>query len=552
MRTSSPGTFRMAWVLVFWGLVQSTAAGAADFVYAVQPGDHLWNIAQRYLLRPSQALDLLQRNQIPDEHRLMPGTRLRIPQEWLRLQTTQVRLAALAGEVSVQTGQAAIRPAVAGEWLLAPTVLRTGSNGSASLVFSDGSQVLVLRDSELKLRASATRAVDQAAMVTLELVRGGLENDVRPRQPQGGRFQIQTPAAIAAVRGTHFRVHVDGDDMPQARTEVLEGAVHVLNPGGQVTATAAQGSVARRNAAPLAPVPLLSAPDLSILPGKVERLPFQQSFAPLGGASAYRVQITPAPAFDVALGDDTTQTPSLRLPDLQDGHYMVRVRGIDAQGLEGLSAQQPLELHARPEPPMLIEPAPGATTTAERPQFRWTEGLTGRRYRLQISPLEPSDPQAPFVPFIEQTVNGSQATPDQDLAPGAYRWRVASLRDAQGAGPFSDALSFRRVLAGPETQIATPDGGSLELRWSAQPAAVRYRLQAAREADFSAPLVDVPTPAPQHALQDLAPGLHYVRVLAIDVSGEEGAWGSTQTFTIPEPRASPWRLLWLLLALVLL
>lgn len=543
----------MAWLLlVGMGLVHSTAARAADFVYVVQPGDHLWNIAQRYLLHPSQAQDLLQRNQIPDERRLLPGTRLRIPHDWLRLQTTHVRLAALAGEVSVQTGRAAIRPAVAGESLGAPTILRTGSSGSASLVFSDGSQVLVLRDSELKLRASVTRTIDQAGMVTLELLRGGLENDVRPRQPQGGRFQIHTPAAIAAVRGTRFRVHMDGDAAPQARTEVLTGAVQVLNPGGQVTATAAQGSVARRDAAPLAPVPLLPPPDLSAIPSQVERLPIDLAFPPLDGASAYRVQITPAPAFDVAVSDDTTQTPSLRLLALQNGRYLVRARGIDPQGLEGLAAQRPLELHVRPEPPLLIEPASGTTTTAARPQFRWTESVAGTRYQLQISRPGPSDPLLPFVPLLEQTVSEGQAVPEQDLAPGAYRWRVASLQDPLAPGPFSDAVPFRRVLAGPETLIAAPEGNSLALRWSAQPAAARYRLQVARDADFNAPVADVWTLAPQHALQDLMPSLYHVRVQAIDASGEEGSWGSTQTFAVPEPQASPWRLLWLLLPLVLL
>ena len=550
MRITSPSLFRMAWAfVVLLGLVQGMAARAADFVYVVQPGDHLWNIAQRYLLRPSQAHDLLHHNQIPDERRLLPGTRLRIPHEWLRLQTTLVRLAALAGEVSVQTGRAPIRPAVAGESLLPPTILRTGSNGSASLVFGDGSQVLVLRDSELKLRASATRAVDQASMVTLELVRGGLENDVRPRQPQGGRFQIHTPAAIAAVRGTRFRVHVDGDDARKARTEVLTGAVQVLNTRGEVTATAAQGSVARLHEAPLAPVPLLPAPDLTAILGRIERLPFELPFPPLEGAIAYRVQITPAPAFDVAVIDEITQLPSLRLLDLQDGHYMVRLRGIDHQGLEGVVAQCPLELHVRPEPPLLIEPAPGATTSAVRPQFRWTEGAPGSGYRLQISRRGASDP---FEPFIEQVVSGGQAVADEDLAPGVYRWRMASLRDQQAPGPFSDAQTFRRVPAGPEAQVAAPNASSLDLRWSAQPAAARYRLQVARDADFTTTLVDVLTLAPQHALHDLDPGLHYVRVQAIDASDNEGAWGSTQTFDVPESQPSPWHLLWLLLPWVVL
>ena len=45
---------------------------------------------------------------------------------------------------------------------------------------------------------------------------------------------------------------------------------------------------------------------------------------------------------------------------LPDGEYRVRVRGVDATGLEGRDAEWPLTLDARPEPPVLVSPAPGA------------------------------------------------------------------------------------------------------------------------------------------------------------------------------------------------
>ena len=44
---------------------------------------------------------------------------------------------------------------------------------------------------------------------------------------------------------------------------------------------------------------------------------------------------------------------------------VLRVRGIDAQGLEGLSAERTLVVHTQPEPPLLMDPAPEAATTAQ-------------------------------------------------------------------------------------------------------------------------------------------------------------------------------------------
>jgi hypothetical protein len=47
----------------------------------------------------------------------------------------------------------------------------------------------------------------------------------------------------------------------------------------------------------------------------------------------------------------------LRAIDLPDGDQHVRVRAIDARGLEGLNADRAFTLSARPEPPLLSQPA---------------------------------------------------------------------------------------------------------------------------------------------------------------------------------------------------
>ncbi|WP_295958822.1 FecR domain-containing protein [Rhodoferax sp.] len=208
---------------------------AADLIYTVQPGDHPWNLAERYLKSPSLALALRQRNQIADDHRIPPGTQLRIPKEWLKLESTQVLLLAVVGDTTLRRGNAPARAAVAGELLQAPSGLRTGPDGSATLQFADGSRVLVRRDSELLLQATQKALLGQASIVGLSLLQGSVENQVTPVGDSGGRFEIRTPAAIAAVRGTQYRVTTDGHSM---HTEVVTGAVNVANPTGQVTAQA--------------------------------------------------------------------------------------------------------------------------------------------------------------------------------------------------------------------------------------------------------------------------------------------------------------------------
>jgi len=533
----------LAWILL---LATSGHAFAADFIYTVQPGDHPWNLAQRYLKNASLGPALRELNRIPDDRRIMPGTRLRIPQAWLKLETAQVRLLAVAGDTTVQPGgTGAVRAAEPGEMLQAPSSLRTGANGSATLQFADGSLVLVRRDSELQLQQTLTRSLGHASLIGLVLLRGSLENQVTPIGTSGGRFEIRTPAATAAVRGTQFRLVVE----PQTtvvRTEVLEGAVNLANAAGQVTAQAAQGSVAQTGQAPGQPVALLPAPSLDHLPERIERLPIDLPITPLAGAAGYRTQIAPDARFSVIASDEAALAPRVRARDVEDGRYLLRVRAIDAQGLEGLSAERALVVHARPEPPLLIEPAPDAVTTSERPSFRWTQADPALTYRLQITRAQEA------AAFDEQVLAAASAQPAKDLPTGLYQWRMAAIHSARGQGPWGDAQPFRRVLPGPDVQIAAPQDGSLNLRWPAQPQTARYRLQVARDDSFATPLVDVETELPQYRLQDLKPGLHHVRVLAIGADAYTGPWGGVQTFTVSETSSPYWRALWLLLpALVL-
>lgn len=505
-------------------LATSCAVQAADFVYTVQPGDHPWNLAERYLKNPSLAQALRRFNQIPDDHRILPGTQLRIPQEWLKLESTQVTLLAATGDTTLRQNGNPARAAVAGELLHAPLGIRTGPDGSATLQFADDSRVLVRRDSELQLQTSQETLLGKANLVSLSLVRGSVENQVTPRGDSGGRFEIHTPAAIAAVRGTQYRVSVDGQTM---RTEVLTGAVNVANRTGQVTAQAAQGTVAQSGRSPVAPIALLPAPRLDGLPDTIERLPIAWPIGALPGASRYRTQLAATSEFSAMLSDEITDTARIRVRDVGDGTYALRVRGIDAQGLEGLSVERTLVIHTQPEPPLLIDPAPEAATTAARPSLRWTQGNASLQYRVQLSQNDKA--------LDDQVVASASAQPPQDLAPGIYQWRVAAIHPTKGQGPWGDAQPFRRVLPGPGVDIPTPQDGSLTLRWTAQPQTARYHLQVSRDETFSSPLVDADTEAAQFGLKDLLPGPHYVRVQSTGTDGYTGPWGSTQTFVVPDP-----------------
>ncbi len=542
---------RLRTLLVLAGLSLFSAVSQADteFIYTVQPGDHPWNIAQRYLRDTSDALRLTRLNQIANDRAVAPGTALRIPADWLKLEAAVVRLLASSGEARVVAADGSSRAAVVGEQIGVGSRLRTGAGSSAMLSFDDGSRVMLRQASELRVLRSDKRALGGGFLVTLELVRGGLENMVIPRSRQDNRFEIHTPAAVAAVRGTRFRVNT-GDKTTW--TEVLDGAVDVGNDAGKVLAGGGFGTVAQVGRAPDPPRPLLAPPDLSVLPSRLERLPIDWPLAPVAGAVAYRTQLAPDADFNAIVSDELSTAPRARVLDIADNEYVMRVRAIDADGLEGLAAERSVLVYARPQAPSLISPSPGAETTLARPLFRWTQMDPGWHFRLELRRSDKLD-DPPLHVQTSTTANGT--APDIDLTPGLYHWRVASLVPATGRqGPWGDLQSFRLVLPSPNAEPPQIESGNVTLRWPALPNAVAYDLQLAADAGFSPATVDRRVTVAQFRVENLAPGRYHMRLRTVSQDGFAGPWGSAQVFEVPEPappEPAHWKK-WLLLLPALL
>ena len=64
----------------------------------------------------------------------------------------------------------------------------------------------------------------------------------------------------------------------------------------------------------------------------------------LAGASAYRVQVSSDEKFDRIVRDLKVDSGSAELGSLANGNWFARVRGIDAQGLEGFDTVKQIEV----------------------------------------------------------------------------------------------------------------------------------------------------------------------------------------------------------------
>ncbi len=521
-------------------------AQAQEWLYTVRPGDTLWNIAAEHLQRMDYWPKLQTLNQVADPERLPPGMKLRIPILWLKRLPTTAQVASVQGQVQVivaATNQTT--PLQVGQALESGDIIRTGPDGSAALQFGDGSRLLVQPNTVLDMKSVNTQGETSAIHAFLSLWQGRVESQVVPRATSHSQYEISTPVATTAVRGTHYRVGME-TKTSTARTEVLQGGVTLQGQSGGREVGKGFGAVAEAGKPIPPPSPLLPPPDTATLPPVITRVPIRLTLPALKGARAYRLQIAPNHRFEQLLFDAVVPSPEVRGPDLPDGEYVLRLRGIDAKGLEGRDAYHNVRLHARPEPPFLIQPAHQGAVLQKSLQFEWSQPEHAADYHLQLARDEHFSTLLADTPTIAK----SQWTPDQSLEPGGpYYWRVA-VRDVIGKqGPFSDPQSFK-VQPALEFQPPEVAADTMTIRWSAGFPDQKYEVQLARDKEFSDLVASKRVAEPQLTIPRPESGIHYLRIRSIEADGLVGPYGASQRMDIPPAHYWPFGLV-VLLALVL-
>ncbi len=527
---------RQLFLLFLLFLLLPATALCRDWIYTVQPGDNAWNLGEKFLKTMQYQQQFITLNNISDPLHIAPGTRLRFPLAWLKYGATMATVLYVHGDVVVVQAKTGVRAtATPGMFLWAKDEIHTGVGGNVTLQFADGSKVLLQQDSTLAIESLMKYGRTGMADSRLHLKKGKTDNKIKPKTGPGSRFEIRTPSALAAVRGTRYRVAADRDHM---QTEVSRGEVTVKNSRAQQRVPASYGTLVKKAQKPLKPVPLLPPPDLSALPKVLEEAPFMLRFPAIKGAVAYRLQIATDMNFNVLLADNIADKPRVLVPELADGEYVLRLRGIDNQGLEGLNALHRCTLNARPLPPIRIEPREGAVITDPRPVFHWSAPKLARSYLFELADNDRFEhPLVNRRKYLKTTL-----TPDSDLEPGIYYWRVAG-RDASGApGPPGMTMQFRVPVPAPDMEQSVFDDKEMVFRWQAVGPEQHYRVQFSTDESFADVMTDNRTDRAEFKMPSLGPGDYFIRVATIEPDGFQGPFSTPQHFTVPSP-PNPWALL---------
>ncbi|MCW5599303.1 MAG: FecR domain-containing protein, partial [Nitrosomonas sp.] len=404
----------------------------------------------------------------------------------------------------------------------------TGVDGFVTLELIDQSHLRIQAAS--KIRINRLEIFGDTGMVNTEadLQYGRTENTVPKNLNIDSRFQINSPSAVSSVRGTDFRIGTS-EEGAITYSEVLAGKIQVSGRNRSISVAEGFGSVTKLNDTPSLPIKLLPAPDLSATPQLYERIPLTIPLKPLTDADAYRVQIATDRAFENLLSDFTSVSLPLRGGELPDGAYWLRIRGRDHSGLEGYEAAMPIKIKARPEPPFVIAPQRDAILTDQNPVFQWTTRPDIVHYLLMISLEE--DFSVPVI--FEKGLTDPHFRVTIPLAPGTYWWRIASVSETEGVGPFSDPLAFRVPIPGPLLDSTDINDAEITFSWPSAAPGQYFHFQFARDEAFQNILTDMQTHEPSVTLARPDSGRYYLRIKVIEEDGVQGSFSPAQVVEIP-------------------
>jgi hypothetical protein len=417
---------------------KSTASQESVWAYTIKPNDSFERVYQKYLNKHADIEVLSKYNHHALNKKLQPGQVFSIPVEMLKKIQTNAQVLLVYGDVSViSTGGSEAHKVKKGDLLAQGDLLITGKNSLAKLLFADGSNIDIQPNSNLSILESYQYAGKETYVTNLKLIKGRTEVLANPDHVVGNTLQIQTPSAVAAVRGTKFRV---GAEDYIALQETLEGKVAFSASGQEVLLEKGYGSVAEKDSAPLLPIRLPDAPDVSGMPELLESNPAEFDLTPEQGVVAWVSQLALDPDFTQILTEQTTQSGKLLFADLADGQYYLKLRAKDQHGLQSLDAIHAFKVKFRPPEPMLelIEPLDGAVIPLAPTNLTWKPMPTATSYIIQI---------ARDVAFsdkvFERHASYSRLTINQSFGAGVYYWRVAVLLNGKPQ-KFSNIRKFTR------------------------------------------------------------------------------------------------------------
>lgn len=417
--------FLLIGVGILWCASPAVAEQEAMWRYTTRPGDNLINLGKAHLVNPDDWKILQQLNQIKSPYRMPVGQVLRIPLSLVKQEPASATVIFVSGQALWQQSAATFKPLNIGDKLGAGANITTKENTKVVIKFADGSTTELASNAKLSLDSMSLYSGGAMVDTKLRLQKGQLETQANPQHQNGNGMQVITPSAIAAVRGTKFRVSADQKATTQ---ETLDGQVALEASGQEVIVNQGYGSQAEFGKPPIPPVELLPAANTNGFKENYTSLPLTFDMPAMQGAVAWSGKVAKDAQFNQLVVEDEVDGNQLVFADLPDGQLFLNLRAKDKQGIAGYVAVHAFVLNARPNQPDMVSPASQSVSREERPLLQWQKVEGADLYLVEVAT------DANFEHIQEKSkVKGLDFQLTKKLVEGKYYWRVASIT-AMGNG----------------------------------------------------------------------------------------------------------------------
>lgn len=390
--------------------------------YTVKKNDALELICAQYCIKKSNIHQIAAFNQLRNLHLLHPNQTIKIPLAVLKTIAAPAKVVYATGDVQIKKSELdAFQKINRTEPMLAGAMLKTGLNSIAKLRFADGSETVLQPNSTLKVLASHQYAGKLSYVIKLKLSAGRTEIIANPEHLKDHHLEVETPSAVAVVRGTQFRVAAD---KTTAIEETLHGQVGFSAAENTVAVSENFGSVSIEGQPPLPPQALPNPPDIANFPKIFDELPVSFSIK-AAKEDLIWAQLAKDAAFtevveEQTLAYDASNVKNLLVfNNLSPSQYFLKLRTQNAQGLQSVDAIHAFTMNTVTVRPALIFPRE-VTLVSEKTVFQWTDMPNKYGFLVQVA----SDVDFNHI-VLERVTSFNAFNLVSALPKGEYYWRVA-------------------------------------------------------------------------------------------------------------------------------
>jgi len=207
------------------------------------------------------------------------------------------------GAVHVQLPGISVSAPVRGQVLPAGTVLDIGEGRLVLVLRTDESEILVQPHTRLVVTEPAPGNWN-----AVEILLGRIRAYIRKRTGGAPPFQMGTPSAVIAVRGTRFDIEVNGRGVSEV--DVFDGLVEVASatvPGASVLVSPGFSTRVGMGTAPEPPVPTREIRPGVEAPEEIAKLEFARELAELTDR-IWESELAERPESELEVGDDSRES----------------------------------------------------------------------------------------------------------------------------------------------------------------------------------------------------------------------------------------------------